>query len=224
MYQEVLQVGMVNYGNQMEYLVTNSNKLVYQALSSWKRSWGHLPYPNFLLVVGPKSSGKTSLAKFWQSISNATMLNNSFEIDYGIFESSQNFIIDDVHKINEHKLLHIFNLIRECNKLCLMTSVWPLKFKIPDLYSRIKAVRTVKVAIPDYDLIHGVISQQFRNRSIKIHESAIKYLCCNLSYNLSHIIKAISMVDKSSLSEHTNITIPFIKKALRDLHKPYERI
>ena len=211
--QKTFNLDFTNSYLPNDYVVTKANLNAYNVIMSWDRTWGCYPYKKFLLLYGMKNSGKTHLAHVWKNQVDATF--NNVDITEELRQHSA-FIIEDIHLMNPQRLLYLFNLINETNKQCLLTtSLFPIPFVIPDLKSRINSLNIVKIERPDYEMVRQILLRQFQLRSIKVSEAVIQYLCFRLPCDIQRIILAIDLIDKSSLLQRSNITIPFIKKVLQ---------
>jgi chromosomal replication initiation ATPase DnaA len=132
---------------------------------------------------------------------------------------NHNIIVEDIDSgiIFEPCLFHIFNSCHENGKFLLLTSAVPLShigFKLPDLDSRIKSIREVKISEPDDFMVQMILFKHFSKRSIKVEENVMNYLMKILPRNFSEIAEKINILDTASLVYKKDITIPFIKRIL----------
>lgn len=202
--------------NPQEFIVSNANKLAFDKVQSWPETqWGVLPYPKALILQAPVSAGKTFLARIWASKNNATFIKPQDQFDINRLDSNDCFVIEDIDKwSNDRILLHYFNLIHEAKKFLLLSYTNKPYFQLPDLHSRLSALRIINVDQPDDDIIELLIFKIFANNSVIIDQTIIKYLLKNLPRNFISIINATEMINKYAFENQHKITIPLIKKVL----------
>lgn len=176
------------------FIVSSSNSEAYNIITNWPNSWGVKPYDKALLLIGPKSSGKTFLTKIWPG-------------------SNHNEIYEDIDQIkNEEDLLHIFNICAEDNKYLLLTAAAKPQFKLPDLASRINSINKININQPDDKLIKLLIFKLFSNYSLIVNQDVINYLLHQLPRNFAYIENFIGYVNKQALTQKRRVTIPLIKE------------
>jgi chromosomal replication initiation ATPase DnaA len=174
-----------------DYVVTEANHLAYEVLINHAMPWGILPYPHHLLLVGPKSSGKTYLAHI----------------------CGQDFI-DDIETFDEEELLHTFNQANEESKPLLMTASALPKFSLPDLRSRVNSVRTLYLGLPDEQMIVVLLTRHFSARSLKVSGEVIDYLATRLERDFDSIRLFVERLDAYALETKRDITVPLVRKML----------
>jgi len=196
-----------------EYIRSSSNEHAYNAITNWQKSWGVEPYPKTLILEGPKSSGKTFLAKKWAADSGAIFIKKLHELTESILDHHKAFIIDDFDKKwNEQAVFHHFNAIAEKNKHLLITSTKLPKIQLPDLASRINATNKVTIALPDDDMMQMLIFKLFSNHSIVVGPEIISYLIKTLPREFPEIVNAVEKINSYALEHKRKITIPLIKQ------------
>ena len=193
-----------------DFFVSTSNKKVYNFILNKKID------NQKILLIGPNKSGKTHLGKIWQKNNNAISYENNFEI---ILNYKKNIFIDDFLKnINEEK---IFHLINHCsiNKLTiLLTSkkeVFEHNFLLKDLVSRLKTFNSLRIDLPDDDLIINLMIKLLHDKQIIIkNEEIFHYILKRIERSYEEIFLLIENIDKLSLKKKRELTIPLIKKLL----------
>ncbi|MFK8039861.1 MAG: DnaA/Hda family protein [Rickettsiaceae bacterium] len=197
-----------------DFIISASNRRMYDVIHKWPNVWGVNPYFKSLIIHGPPSSGKTYIAKLWQNISNAYAISIDNDLHLDCIDEHSSFIIEDIDKIHdEHKLFHYFNFINESQKYLLMTtSRSEIKFRLNDISSRINSVMKLNIDRPDDELIKILIFKYFSVNSIKISDNVIEFLIKRLPRQLDEIYRYIQHINDTALIHHSSITIPFIKK------------
>jgi chromosomal replication initiation ATPase DnaA len=177
-----------------DYIVTQANSLAYEVIIKSQQPWGGLPYPYHILLIGPKSSGKTHLASIW---------------------SGDNFI-DNIESWDEETLLHAFNQSHEDSNPLLMTASSLPKFALPDLRSRINSVRTLNLGLPDEEMIAVLLTRYFSARSLKVSGDVVDYLATRLERDFDAIRLFVERLDNYSLEVGRDITVPLVRKLLNE--------
>ena len=141
---------------------------------------------------------------------------NNFEI---ILNYKKNIFIDDFLKnINEEQ---IFHLINHCsiNKLTILFTsnkeMFEHNFFLQDLLSRIKTFHTLRIDLPDDDLIINLMIKLLHDKQIIIkNEEIFHYILKRIERSYEEIFLLIEKIDKLSLEKKRELTIPLIKKLL----------
>ena len=198
-----------------DYILSSSNKQAFDAVNNWSETWGHLPYANSLLVSGPKSSGKTYLAKIWQGKSQSYFFEKNQDFKLLIIQGQSSFVIEDIEHWDEELLLHYFNAIHESGKYLLLTTGRAHNnFSLKDIESRINSIATVKIEAPDDKLLEILLFKLFSQASIRSSMQVQNYLLSHLPRKFSEIINFVKEINEFSLSNKKNLTLSLIKNYL----------
>lgn len=177
------------------FLISASNQAAYDLVKAYP--WDYLG----LNIYGPKASGKTYLANILSRVSNGNAL-----------------IIEDIDaNYNETELFHTLNLAREQQQKILLTSLTPLAkigFKLPDLVSRVSALNAVEITTPDNQLFYVLFARLFAARQLKVSDDVINYLVTRVERSFKAAHDAVEKIDKLSLDQKRNITIPLVKNVI----------
>lgn len=192
--------------NIEEFIVTSVNSLSFQKICQWPESWSHAAYPYFLLLIGPKQSGKTHLAHIWAQKSGARFLSKVSSI-------SSSVIVEDIDEKGEKDLLSIFNMCNEAKKYCLFTSSkFPDHFKLKDLVSRLKSIDISHINTPDKETIKIVLSKEFASKSLQVEPKMVSLIADLIPLNFYSAYKAVNILNRESLSSNKPINASLIKK------------
>lgn len=190
-----------NHYNISDFIVTKSNKNAYNAITNWPKKWGILPFQNVLLITGQEKSGKTYLAYLWKKKSNAIFISEKIISDENLIHDYDNYdalIIDDIDKIEEKKLLHLFNWTSENNKFLLLTAnSKKISRELPDLESRLKSVNVISIDLPDDYMMEVLISRHCHNLQLHLPKNIIYHLIQILPRNFQIIEHAIKIIYKT---------------------------
>jgi len=172
------------------FLVAPSNAEAFNYIKNF-------PWQSYALSIhGPKSSGKTYLSHL--------------AAQHGVA------IMEDINSHSDQlQLLHLLNMVKENNGYLLLTSELPLKnigFTLPDLVSRLSAINSIPIAAPDSELFYLLFARHFSARQLKVSDEVINFLSTRVERNFAAAQKIVAEIDKLSLEEKRNITIPLVKK------------
>ena len=201
--------------NEYDYYVSKSNFFAFNIIQNWPK-WER----KILNISGEKFSGKTHLAKIFQSKSKALYLTNE-NINEEIFKAirlKESIIIDNFEKIENEKLLYsLFNLIHQDNKFLLILSnkaISEINYELNDLSSRAKNCIFAKIENPEDDLIFAIILKCFSDRQIKLEKKIIEFIIKRIDRSYGKISEFIYKVDELSLKKKKPIDFKTIKEIL----------
>ncbi len=196
----------------MYQVVITSQKILYKLGPNGKKK--------IINITGEKYCGKTHLSKIFKIKSNALYLysnkiNNNSIKQIKLYNS---IIIEDLDESFDEKLLYsIFNLVEQDNKYLLISSIKPIdtmKFKLPDLVSRLKNCIIAKIEQPDDDLIYAIILKSFSDRQIKLDNKIIDYIIKRIARSYSKMQEFIYKIDELSLKKKKSINFKIIKEII----------
>jgi len=199
-----------------DFLVTECNR----AAVAWLDKWPDWPGPA-LVVHGPPASGKTHLANVFQAQTGGTLVQGN-ELDDGVVQGAQRdgcaVIVDDADKsADEAILLHLYNVAADGNGRLLLTAAAPparWSIGLPDLASRLRAAPSVGIRLPDEDLMAAVLTKQFSDRQLRVDPAVISFLLPRMERSFSALDKLVEDIDRASLAEKRNVTLPFVRTVL----------
>ncbi len=211
-----------------DFLPSASNR---DALT-WLQSWPEKSWPGGGLIIhGPTGSGKSHLAKIWQSQSRAIYMSpDSFIEKAGQLmtenQSTGFLVVDDVdgmfgHKEAEEVLFHLYNRIKAQSGALLLTMKLPPAMQsitLPDLRTRLMALPSVAIALPDDELLRGLLLKQCRDRQLGLHPDAMDYLLSRLERTASAAAEIAERLDHLAMAEKKRgISLPMARRALEDM-------
>jgi chromosomal replication initiation ATPase DnaA len=110
-------------------------------------------------------------------------------------------------------LLYLFNFCHETQRYCLFTSsIFPTNFYLADLSSRIKSIDRICISSPDKEAIKIILSKQFSKKSLLIEPKIIDLIAEIIPLNFDSAVKAVEILNQTSLSTGKNINLAMIKK------------
>ncbi len=197
------------------FFVSSSNLQAFKILNNWPKL-----IKKFINLYGEKYSGKSHLAKIFESKSTCLNINekNFTEETLIKFKAKQSLIIEDYqNNISENLLYSLINTAEQENKYLLITSKKPINkfnYKLNDLVSRLNNFLYIKLRAPDDELIYALIVKNFSDRQITIDKKLIDYIIKRIDRSYESIFIFISKVDQLSLKKGKPINLEVIKKVL----------
>ncbi|MBR1545090.1 MAG: hypothetical protein IJ638_04060 [Alphaproteobacteria bacterium] len=190
--------------------------------------WGN----NFSIVIlGPKSSGKTHLSWLFSEKTGAKIYDASElsdELFSDIVPINSSLVIENIDEIigdfdSEENLFHIINYAQECNTKLLLTSeknFSTLTFKIMDLKTRLQSFPVANIYAPDDEFLKSLLVKQFLERDIIVAPDVIEYIVKHIPRDTVSVKYVVEQADLLSFEEKHRITVPFIKKIIEKFEKP----
>ena len=201
--------------NEHDFYLSKSNSSAFNLINRWP-DWNK----KILNISGEKFSGKSHLANIFKLKSKAFLVKGN-EIDNSIFKSiklHESVIIDDFEECNEEEILYsIFNLIDQDSKYLLINSIKPIneiKYRLPDLTSRLKNCLYAVIENPDDELLFAIILKNFSDRQIKIEKKIINFIISRIDRSYRKIDEFIYKIDELSLKKKKPINFKTIKEIL----------
>jgi DnaA family protein len=137
-------------------------------------------------------------------------------------EQSDLLCIDDIEQIAGHQewqvtLFHLFNDMHEhSHHLLLSANNTPdaINIELADLQSRLTSGLTLH--LHDHDDQHKQELLQFRARQLgmKLPETVSRYLLTHHNRDLSTLWTVLEKLDRETLANHRQLTLPFVKQVL----------
>lgn len=184
---------------RLDFMVGACNRLAVHVTDSWPNGWGGYPCA---IIYGPHGCGKSHLAHVWQLKSGATIVSAA---EFGrrsinqLMDVNKNIILDQLELIigerdSEEKLFHLYNFFLQNHLSILAMSLLSpaqLEFEIPDLRSRLRAVRSAAIDPPDDELMTKVIAKRLYDQNFKIDSSVIGYILARMERSWEGLDKIV---------------------------------
>lgn len=166
-----------------------------------------------LAIIGPKGSGKTHIGALWSAEHNALQMTHNDDIEDAARSRGRAVFIDDAARAREGLLFALINMaIRADISALLLTdsappASWPVD--IPDLRSRLGALRIARVYAPDDELLEAIMRKLFLDRGLKVSDSLIQYLLARIERSVDAAYDAVSELDHAAAIAKVNVTRSF---------------
>ena len=153
------------------------------------------------LIIGPEASGKTHLARIFQSMQRGP-------VD----------LREDVDRQrDEEALFHAWNRAVAGGPVLLMTARTPplmWNIRLPDLASRLAATPQVAIRAPDDALLAAMMVKQFRDRGVTVAPSVMNYIMTRIERSFADVAHVVATLDAGALAAGRAITIPLARSLL----------
>lgn len=157
------------------FVVSDCNRAAHEALADWPDLIGGV-----LALYGPEGAGKSRLAQVWAERVGAVALHGAEAALIDPLElEGRPVLLDRARDVDDETLFHLINLAQAPGGSLLLAareppSAW--KTDLPDLRSRLDAVRTVAVDAPDDAVLEAMLEARFAERGIRPAKDVIPYL------------------------------------------------
>lgn len=169
--------------------------------------------PN-LILLGPEGGGKSHLGHIFADASGACFLTaeKARRLDSANLPDGD-VVVDDAEQAPEDLLFHIYNHVQSTgHRLLLLTRVHPQAWQtaLPDLPSRLKAMRVIAIPEPDEELLGAILNKLFAERAISPSPDSIAYIAARMERSVAAAQKTVTKL------EHYANGRPFNRALARD--------
>ena len=183
-----------------DYLVGEANRAAVSLVDAWP-DWP----TRSVLLSGPAGSGKTHLVEIWRAASGAAVRAARDLGDVEELVKAGAVAVEDLHDgpLDETALFHLVNLGNERRVPLLMTSRRPagaLSIRLPDLASRLRAVRPVELGAPDDALLRLVLVKLFADRQLAVDAGVIETIVTRMERSLEAANRVVAELDRAALA------------------------
>jgi chromosomal replication initiation ATPase DnaA len=199
-----------------DFVVGPSNERAYAMIEAWP-SWPG----EALLLVGPRSSGKTHLGAIWASRAHAWTVRRAELGGEGVARlmAPQALLIEDAHEPgDEAALFHLINAAKLRRSHLLLTAVsepslWNLA--TPDLLSRLRLAPAIHIGEPDEALMRMVVVKLFVDRQLVVDAGVVETILTRAERSFAGARAAVEALDQHSLATRRRITKALAREVLR---------
>ena len=219
--QYIFDLGHITSHSIDDYIVSDANILAFEHIIS---------FPNWrtpmTLLLGPPKSGKSHLARIWQEISKAYIVNNDMLKEITKQGGVYPVLIDNIDKDNfsENNLFHFLNQSIRDQRPLLMSATKPIAswpYKTADLLSRARLATSFFVAAPDDVQLSQMFAKLFDDRQIAVEPKIISYLISRMERSSEEAVLLVDLMDRIALTKSKPITKAVALEALdiREMEK-----
>jgi chromosomal replication initiation ATPase DnaA len=186
-----------------------SNAFAFDALAAWPDSAGQV-----MAICGPAGCGKSHLAALWAERVGAVPLNGAEAAFADPLElEGRPVLLDIAQDADDETLFHLINLAQQDGGALLMAArPSPRRWEVavPDLRSRLDAVRVVAMEAPDDAVLSAILTARFAERSIAPGEGVIDYLVKRIDRSAAAVAAVVERLD----AEHRPVTRALARQVL----------
>lgn len=176
-----------------EFLVSSSNERAAQHL----KRWGAWPVMASLLV-GPRKSGRSLLARIFCRQSGGVM-------------------IDNAEEQAEEAIFHAWNDAQATRRPLLIVADEPppaWQVTLPDLRSRLIATPIARIDAIDDLLMQALFEREFGRRGLDARPELIQWLLARVERSHVALLRAVDALDQEALEHRKRLSIPLARATL----------
>ncbi|WP_370545488.1 chromosomal replication initiator DnaA [Caulobacter sp. 17J80-11] len=196
-----------------DFVVSPTNEAAVRALDAWPDWLG-----GALALVGPEGAGKTHLARDWAERTGAAVLRpqDAGQVDLAGLEGRP-VLVDDAEGLDDETLFHLINLAALPGGGLLLTArrapaAWDCA--LPDLRSRLNALRVVELGGPDDAVLRGVLLRFFEQSSIRPSEDLLAYLVRRIERAVPKAREVVAQLEEAAGPELRPVTRALAREIL----------
>lgn len=187
------------------------------ALAAWPDSAGQV-----MAICGPAGCGKSHLASLWAERVGAVALNGAeARLADPLELEGRPVLLDIAQDADDETLFHLINLAQHDGGALLMASRpsprrWDVA--VPDLRSRLDAVRVVAMDAPDDGVLSAILAARFAEHSIAPGDGVIDYLVKRIDRSAAAATAVVARLD----AEHRPVTRALARQVLDAGDHPFD--
>lgn len=176
------------------FVVSDCNRAAHEALAAWPDLIGGV-----LALCGPEGSGKSRLGQIWAERVGAAALHGAEAALIDPLElEGRPVLLDDAMDADDETLFHLINLAQAPGGALLLVprdppSAWSTT--LPDLRSRLDAVRTVGLEPPDDAVLAAMLEARFAERGIRPARDVVPYLLRRIDRSAAAAAEVVERLD-----------------------------
>ena len=198
-----------------DFFVSTSNETAYVMMTDWQ-GWP----AGKLALIGPKGSGKSHLARVWQSLAGAQILQASNLTAGPMPPAGAHLVIEDMDDLPagaEEHLFHLHNHLAQTGGLLLLTGCQPpsrWQIALPDLASRMQGTAVIRLDDPDDRLLAALLMKLFADRQLAPPPDVITYLAARIERSHRAASQVVALLDAAALRDKRDLTRAFVRAVL----------
>lgn len=166
-----------------------------------------------VLLLGPEGSGKSHLVSIWSGFPGVAVIaaRDLAPDDADRLTAGGATAVEDLHlgPLDETALFHLLNLAIERDAKVLITSRDPvaaLGLALPDLVSRLRAMRLVTLGAPDDNLLRRVLVKLFADRQIQVDPAVVTFIATRIERSFASANRVVAALDQAALAGGQGVT------------------
>ena len=191
------------------FVRSGCNEAAARALERWPDAAGRV-----MAICGPEGCGKSHLAAIWAERVGAVPLNGAEAALADPLElEGRPVLLDIAQDADDETLFHLINLAQaDGGALLLVSRPSPRQWDVavPDLRSRLDAVRVVAMHEPDDAVLAAILRARFSERSMTPGDEVIDYLVRRIDRSSAAATEVVARLD----AEHRPVTRTLARQVL----------
>lgn len=186
-------------------------------------------YPDWtgggVVVWGEAACGKSHLVEVWRQRSGGDVVAAGAidDLDPHVLAAAPGLAIEGADEglspRGETVAFHLYNLLREQNKLVLLTgrrapTSWPVA--LADLRSRLLALPAVGIGMPDDDTVRAVLAKLFADRQLAVDDKLLSFALSRMERSFAGARRLVAAVDRQSLARRQPVTVALVRQVLAE--------
>jgi chromosomal replication initiation ATPase DnaA len=179
-------------------------------------------WPGLRLVVhGPPGCGKTHLLHVFAARHGAALLPALALRRLSPPPEAPALAVDDADTVPDARaLLHLLNAAAENGQPVLLSArstpaAWPVA--LPDLASRVRAITSVALGLPDDDLLRPLWARLLAERQLRVPEKMQAYMLARLPRTGGALREAAARLDRLSLAQGGTVGRALAARVVEDM-------
>lgn len=179
-----------------------------------------------LALVGPSGSGKSHLAAAWAGRVGAAVLTPETAAGFDLSAlEGRPVLLEDADRASDEALFHLFNLAGVRGGALAVTSrVRPVRWttNLPDLGSRLGALRVVEIVEPDDLVLRTLLDRHFDRLALRPAKPALDYMVRRMERSAGAARHVAEGVADLAFEQRKPVTVALARDALAALYPGVE--
>ena len=176
------------------FVVSDCNRAAVEALADWPNLIG-----GAMAICGPAGCGKSRLGQIWAERVGAVAIHGSEAAQIDPLElDGRPVLLDPAREVDDETLFHLINLAQAPGgALLLIARSAPSSWEaaLPDLRSRLDAVRTFPMGVPDDAVLSAMLEARFAERGIRPQKDVVPYLLRRIDRSAAAAAEVVERLD-----------------------------
>ena len=200
------------------FVTSDCNRAAVEALADWPNLIGGV-----MAICGPAGCGKSRVAQVWAERVGAVAIHGGEAALIDPLElEGRAVLLDPASEVDDETLFHLINLAHAPGGALLLVarsapSSW--EAALPDLRSRLDAIRTYPIEVPDDAVLTAMLEARFAERGIRPQKDVIPYLLRRIDRSAAAAASVVETLD----ALHKPVTRVLAREALDDAEQGGDR-
>ena len=176
------------------FVVSDCNRAAVEALADWPNLIGGV-----MAICGPAGCGKSRLGQIWAERVGAVAVQGAEAALIDPMElDGRPVLLDPARDVDEETLFHLINLAQAPGGALLLVarsapSSW--EATLPDLRSRLDAVISIPMEVPDDAVLSAMLAARFAERGIRPQKDVVPYLLRRIDRSAAAAAEVVERLD-----------------------------